>query len=718
MNQDSGRSSGSGEILDMELSNQAFEQTSFDEISSDSQQVTDTLPSKDDAPTTLDKSMTAVGSPVLDEDSSAARFAHNGVNGIIDINPYQEEDINTELHGSLLAEPILNIMQDDAGSGPYLDGGSKTDVDTNEIIDTVSANNTPSNATNTPANGAQTETYSSVALMSRRGHREDRTFQPKEDSTPPPPTVTETTNPIEIVATPVKEHQSHPKSQVSPSSLIQPHLRHPPSTPRTSGFQASRSNASYSEVPQTPRNGYPPQQPHYISTFMRDRDRDDIPRLEAQITHLRNILDSEREKNRIMREEVQSEMRRDLNAILEPMMAEHVWNQINLEKQRASLSQKEQDLKHRLKKLDQNELFLSLGHIQLYHDLEENGVRTIGPAELERSRRQGKIDALAEIRQSEIRINAKVQEVNIREVDLDNRQRLWKAQVQRKIEDDLRDVLEHEFEKRILETEKVAYERGFKEGREVGRGQSADDSYDAAFTKGYDTALRTQKTLLALRNGSLPYDSPDLDFLTDPDHPDNLFNRGLQVGKRETNQGVRKALPVRATIFEQINGSSNKMNGNHILANGKANSANVTAKIANGTAGRLDNAIALPTDIASCPGGHPGPVNGHTCPPSRHYALTNGTAVPTNGNPSLMNGNAARANGHSSITNGTTHLDNRSLTPPLHSLEENFENSEEHGKSPELSRRPPRRVLPSRPRFDDDRIAATGEKYVDLIDLY
>ena len=77
----------------------------------------------------------------------------------------------------------------------------------------------------------------------------------------------------------------------------------------------------------------------------------------------------------------------------------------------------------------------------------------------------------------------------------------------------------------------IEYARGMEHGKELGRLEAAEHAHTAGFLEGYKTARSTLDKLTAFRNGTLMPDSPDLAFLFDPSHPENPFNRGMQIGQ-------------------------------------------------------------------------------------------------------------------------------------------------------------------------------------------
>jgi len=285
---------------------------------------------------------------------------------------------------------------------------------------------------------------------------------------------------------------------------------------------------------QGPRDRYPQRQLQYANDTMRDRDRDELLRLQAQNVQLRKELRIERERNERMRNAVQTNSQEDIDAVLGPILAAQVHEKIALMKEMTTIRQQQTDLERRNKLIEQTETFLAAGQRELYYQVDAQNTSTLTDKEHEYAQQQGAINATATMNLRELDLQLGYNELSIQRVYLESREQVYKLLVRRKIEVELRAVFEREFETRVCQSVKEAYNRGFKEGRQEGQKDNAEDVDGSAFAKGYSTARRQQNTLIALRNGSLSYDSPDLDFLTNPDHPDNLFNMGIQVGQRET----------------------------------------------------------------------------------------------------------------------------------------------------------------------------------------
>lgn len=339
--------------------------------------------------------------------------------------------------------------------------------------------------------------------------------------------------------------------------MVPSYLRtQPPSSGRPFGSQASQvgtdrdfheqtdtdmvQNITTPEVVRTPeapryRSQYTPsyQQPIY----RRDGDRDELPRLQAMLLKARQDLASERLINQNARITVEAETRQNVEAGFMSMLAEVLSKQAELVKQEALLKVRELDIQRRAEQVEQLEVFLAEGQKQLYRDLEERGGRPFNSVELEYARRQGQTDALSKFRGVEAKLEAKLQQLNVREAGLDFRERHYKAQIRDALETELREVLEVEVATRISEAE---YGRGFTAGKRAGRAESDEEVRRDGFSQGYTACLETQERLKRLRAGQIPHDSPELDFLVDLSHPDNPLIRGVQIGRYEEARKKKK----------------------------------------------------------------------------------------------------------------------------------------------------------------------------------
>ena len=255
--------------------------------------------------------------------------------------------------------------------------------------------------------------------------------------------------------------------------------------------------------------------------------------MQAQLTQVRKELAVERERAQTMRKEIRSELQNELDTAAGPILASVLRDQAALEKQRASLSLKESELQHRFAQVKHTEEFLAAGQRHLYYALREKDIQTMTAAELEYATQQEQANAMAALRRKEITLNTKAEQLKLRENSLTKREQIWRSQLQRQIEADLKEDFDQDFELRKHQIQSAAYQQGFEDGKEEGVKEAIEEEQTKSFTAGYSAALHAQMALQALKNGTLPSNSPDLNFIMDLDHPSNPFNMIMQIGKPE-----------------------------------------------------------------------------------------------------------------------------------------------------------------------------------------
>lgn len=123
-------------------------------------------------------------------------------------------------------------------------------------------------------------------------------------------------------------------------------------------------------------------------------------------------------------------------------------------------------------------------------------------------------------RKVEAHLATKARELEIREADLEMRQKGYEpllVQNLDKLEAKIRGDVEKEITARIGKAE---YEQGL-----------AESNAGASFDRGYATCFAMFQRLKQFENGQLAHDSPEMAFLFDVNHPENPYARGVQVGR-------------------------------------------------------------------------------------------------------------------------------------------------------------------------------------------
>lgn len=348
-----------------------------------------------------------------------------------------------------------------------------------------------------------------------------------------------------------------------------------------------------------------PEFSQYPSNGFQNRNRDEGARHHAQVLKLQQELSAERESKRNLRKTIEVEVRETSDAALLSMIKDVFHERSELEKQKYELQKKQVDLDRQAKWFSQLEVMLTEGQKLLQSQHREIRLRDPASIELEQVRQYVTDEKAAVYKNANAKLLIKHDLLRAREAKLDLMEQHWKTRARESLEDELRTKLEEEIEARIADSE---YQRGFDQGKETGRLEKCENAQQQGFLEGYNMARLTQQRIAALEKGSIPYDSLDLDFLFNPEHPENPFNRGIQIGSFQVSEKVQKLRAVpkdaaqisnqetanlkdslkiskapasRPTIYEELNGSPARHNGHIILANG--NSRGVNGISANGS---------------------------------------------------------------------------------------------------------------------------------------
>lgn len=240
------------------------------------------------------------------------------------------------------------------------------------------------------------------------------------------------------------------------------------------------------------------------------------------------------------RADTQDEKRNELDAGLSDLLSHLLHQHSSVLALEAKLEQKQRDVEFREKKIHQLEVFLAEGQKQLYFQLDRDGVRHMTDVEVERVQRAAELGAKKQIADVEGEIRAQVERLRMRESAQSLREKQYRAVVGASMEREMRVALVHELEARIATRE---FERGFAAGREDGGqagGESGVASREKAFLEGYAACRRVQVALTRLRSGQLAVNSPELEFLHNVDHAENLVERGVQLGRMEAADRVEE----------------------------------------------------------------------------------------------------------------------------------------------------------------------------------
>ncbi|KAF2128698.1 hypothetical protein P153DRAFT_386811 [Dothidotthia symphoricarpi CBS 119687] len=286
----------------------------------------------------------------------------------------------------------------------------------------------------------------------------------------------------------------------------------------------------------------PPRAPRFMQPYQANRadaDREELARMSARLMKGRSELEIERRKNADLRKTIETEKQGEMDAALSMMLADLLHKQSEVIAAKAKVQQKERDLHFREQKIEQLEVFLSEGQKQLHYQLDKDGVRHMTDVEVERIQREAELAVKKRIADIEGKIADQINRLRMQESAQTLREQQYKAIIRTSLESEVREKVAPEIETQISQRE---YERGFAAGSTASpkvhetpvneRTMTAQDR-EISFLEGYAACHRTQLALSRMRNGRIPLDSPELDFLRDVDHPENLINRGMQLGRME-----------------------------------------------------------------------------------------------------------------------------------------------------------------------------------------
>lgn len=305
--------------------------------------------------------------------------------------------------------------------------------------------------------------------------------------------------------------------------------------------------------------------PTYQSnTHRHDDGRDQITRLNAQIMKVKNELESECRKNVHMRKMIETELQKKMEAGFSGMLANLLHDQAEALVLKATFEAKQQDLLNRENQIEQLEVFLAEGQKQLYFDLEDKGIRAMDSVDREHIRREAELMVEKSYTDIEGKLKLQMECLGLREAAQEMREQQYKVLIRTSVESEVHDnMLSQEKADEIAELE---YNRGYGAGREIGCKDSDEKSKKMGFLEGYAACHRTQTALDNVRHGRIARDNPELDFLFDTGHPDNMFNRGMQIGKLSLGVNAKPVLDgdASATLTKATSANAMPNGGMHV----------------------------------------------------------------------------------------------------------------------------------------------------------
>ena len=214
-----------------------------------------------------------------------------------------------------------------------------------------------------------------------------------------------------------------------------------------------------------------------------------------------------------MRQKVAQEIRKDMEKALMPLCESLLHQQVNLVKQKGKLAKWERELELEEHISGFLKEFLCIGQQQLFLAREsvDGDVRTLEAAQVKLAYEQGAADAIHKFRKQEAELNARNEELQVRETDLATREAAYKAIIQEVVKAKMCDKVTQDLDANQSQTTTS------KDGK---YGNFADGSGEC-----FQLVVALQKLDKILGT------SHELFFLTDLEHPRNPYNVGMKVGK-------------------------------------------------------------------------------------------------------------------------------------------------------------------------------------------
>jgi len=265
-------------------------------------------------------------------------------------------------------------------------------------------------------------------------------------------------------------------------------------------------------------------------------------------------------------------VRGELEKALQPIISEILQKQVAILKKTVALEKLGSEIDGREKIISTLESLLSLGQQQFQRARDELGWQPTVDVCYELARERGIAEGIARHRIAEKELVLKTESVRLREAAVELREQaymeMFKTQAGEILEKKVRAAVEQELKNSFAEAE---YERGFVDGKAAGLSDAQEDvrrsGQKEGFQDGFAACHDMQTRMEKFRAGLIAHDSPDLDFLTDAGHPDNPFNRGMQIGRRQIDKANLSNGKNRLAMAER-DGSLNMNESTTRIANG------------------------------------------------------------------------------------------------------------------------------------------------------
>ncbi|EDU40752.1 FliJ domain containing protein [Pyrenophora tritici-repentis] len=390
-----------------------------------------------------------------------------------------------------------------------------------------------------------------------------------------------------------------PPTLSRPSYSVPPHLR--PRVPHQSGLQNSRQMPP-SELVRF-NKGYRGQSNYPAHEPRRDTvNREQYTRISAQLMKANQDLADERANTVIMREALQEEYNVKFDAASANLLSIYIREQVDAIFAKTRFQAKEAELKFREEKIQQLEVFLAEGQMQLAKKDEEGGGEPMSAVQTRQIRREAVLATKNDLAKKQARVNAEKELVDITKKAQKTREECYKTLIRESLQAELNKTAVSK--DKAHETAKVAYHDGFADGKEAGRKEVVPkpDNQQDNFLEGYRVSHVTQVLMSKLRQGKIPADSPQLDFLFDANHAYNPCTMGERLGRMEDGN-VTTAVPNgndsptgHATTNGHASPTGNAASNSHAAPNSNASTnghatRNTTVMEQPTTNGRIDGPV-------------------------------------------------------------------------------------------------------------------------------
>jgi hypothetical protein len=268
--------------------------------------------------------------------------------------------------------------------------------------------------------------------------------------------------------------------------------------------------------------------------------------MSAQVMKMRDELQAAQKQNAEMRVQIEAEKQKSLDAAMSGLLTDLLRKQTEALDMKAKAQAKQHELRHRELKVEQLEMFLAQGQKQFHYELDQRGIQSMSIVEAERIRKDLMLEVKHQFDSTETKLANTSERIRQREGVLELREQQYKATIRDSVEHEIKEKMGSDVQDRAkdLKHAEAEYQRGFIEGRRIGRNETMQAIGRKHYLEGYLACTRTQTALHQLRNGQTPTDNNELAFLFDPTHQDNPFNLGREVGMMSAQSATDTCEPV------------------------------------------------------------------------------------------------------------------------------------------------------------------------------